>query len=349
VLPIPVTNHVQNFFTTVKSLVAEAGTSNGHTNSTLDKLSLTDKDRLQSALENAETELRSALSDSFDTPKAMRVIYELIRDANIYINTHKADIEVRELEKVARWVTKIVGILGLDANASPPYDGLDWATTPLNRAINPQEAIAPYSGVYQNVRDEIGKLQVHSEVLDALVKFDADTEFSSLVSTGANDIETISVPYLHTVSRMRDELRRLAPTSPSKKQILSLSDRIRDEDLINLNVYLEDRPDGQPSLIKFVPKADLIAQREEKGAREREKVAQKEAARLSREKQEEERKEKAKASPVDMYKGDERFSEWDEEGMPVKMKSREEVPKSQLKKLRKDWERQKKLWEEYSK
>ena len=333
----------------MKSLVAEASASNGHTDNNLEKLSLSDNGGLQSALENAENELNNALSDSFDTPRAMRVIYELIRDANIYINTHKADIEVRELEKVARWVTKIVGILGLDANAKPPYDGLGWAATPLNGAINPQEVIAPYSEVYRNVRAEIEKLQVHSEALDALVNFDVDAEFSSLISTGANDIETISMPYLRTVSRMRDELRRLAPTSPSKKQILSLSDRIRDEDLTNLGVYLDDRPDGQPSLIKFVPKADLIAQREEKAAKEREKVAQKEAVRLAREKQEEEKREKAKVSPMDMYKGDERFSEWDEEGMPAKMKSGEEVPKSQLKKLRKDWERQKKLWEEYSK
>jgi cysteinyl-tRNA synthetase len=328
-------------------LVAEAGASNSHTDNKLQKLSLSDHDGLQLTLQNAETELRSALSDSFDTPRAMRAIYKLIGDANIYINTHKADIDVKELEKAARWVTKIVGILGLDANAKPPYDGLGWAATPLNGAINPQEAIAPYSEVYRNVREEVEKLQVHSEALDALVKFDSDTEFASLVSTGANDIEALSMPYLRTVSRMRDELRRLAPTSPSGKQIISLSDRIRDEDLTNLGVYLDDRPDGQPSLVKFVPRADLIAQREEKAAKEREKIAQKEAARLAREKQEEEKKEKAKVSPMDMFKGDERFSEWDDEGMPVKMKSGEEVPKSQLKKLRKDWEKQKKLWEEY--
>jgi cysteinyl-tRNA synthetase len=300
-------------------LVAEAGASNGRADNNLEKLSLADNDGLQSALENAKTELKNALTDSFDTPKAMRVIYELIRDANIYINTHKADIDVRELEKVARWVMKIVGILGLDANASPPYDGLGWAATPLNGAINLQEAITPYSEVYRNVRAEIEELQAHSESLDALVKLDADAEFSSLISTCANDVETISMPYLRTVSRMRDELRRLAPTSPSKKQILSLSDRIRDEDLTNLGVYLDDRPNGQPFLIKFVPKADLIAQREEKAAKEREKVAQKEAARLAREKLEEGKKEKAKVSPMNMYKGDERFSEWDE-GIPMKMK-----------------------------
>jgi cysteinyl-tRNA synthetase len=279
----------------------------------------------------------------------MKVIYKLIGDANIYINTHKADINVRELENAARWVTKIVGILGLDANANPPYEGLGWAPITLNGTINPKEAIAPYSEVYQNLRAEIENLQVHSEALDALVNFDVDAEFTSLVSTGANDIETISLPYLRTVSRMRDELRRLAPTSPAKKQILSLSDRIRDEDLTNLGVYLDDRPDGQPSLIKFIPKADLIAQREEKAVKEREKNAQKEAARIAREKLEEERKEKAKVSPMDMFKDDDRFSEWDNEGMPLKMKSGDEVPKSQLKKLRKDWEKQKKLWEEFSK
>ncbi len=245
-------------------------------------------------------------------------------------------------------MTKIVGILGLDANAAPPYNGLGWATTALNGATKPEEAIKLYAEVYQNVREEIGKLQIHSEALDALMEFDAVAEFSSLISTSSNDIETISMPYLRTVSRMRDELRRLAPNSTSIKEILSLSDRIRDEDLTRLGVYLDDRPDGQPSLVKFVPKADLMAQREEKAARERERAEQKELARLAREKLEDEKKEKAKISPVDMFKADDRFGEWDEEGMPVKMKSGEDVPKSQLKKLRKDWEKQKKLWEQYS-
>lgn len=313
----------------------------------MDNLSLTDQSGLQSTLENAQAELNAALSDSFDTPRAMRVIGELIKDTNIYINTHKASIDVSEIEKVARWVTKIVGILGLDANASPPYDGIGWVASPLNGGVNPNEAIEPYAEVLQNVRQAVEKLQIHSEVLDALVKLDADAEFSSLISTGVNDIEALSMPYLRTVSRMRDELRRLAPTSPAKKQILSLSDKVRDEDLTNLGVYLDDRPDGQPSLIKFVPKVELIAQREEKASKEREKAAQKEAARQARERQEEERKSKAKVSPLEMFKGDERFSEWDEEGMPTKMKSGEEVPKSQLKKLRKDWEKQKKLWEEF--
>jgi cysteinyl-tRNA synthetase len=315
----------------------------------MNNLSLARKGELQNSLESAQSEFGSALYDSFDTPKVMRVIYDLIRDANIHINTYKAFVDIQELEKVARWVTKMVGILGLDANAYPPYDGLGWASGPSDGISDPKKAIAPYAKLHKDIIGEVGSLQVDSEALDALLKLGVETEFSSLVSAGSNGIETLSMPYLRAVSRIRDELRRLAPASPNKKKILSLSDRIRDHDLTNLGVYLDDRSEGQPSLIKFVSKEELIAQREEKAAREREKAAQKEAARLAREKLEQERQEKAKVNPVDMFKGDERYSAWDEEGMPTKTKDGEDVPKSQLKKLRKDWERQKKLYDECNK
>jgi hypothetical protein len=64
--------------------------------------------------------------------------------------------------------------------------------------------------------------------------------------------------------------------------------------------------------------------------------AQKEAARLAREKEEPTKAEKAKASPVGMVR-DERVGAWDEDGMPTK--EGEDVPKSILKKLWKEWER----------
>jgi cysteinyl-tRNA synthetase len=339
---------VNNFFTTVKSLLHEANGSNGEVDGQIKKLSVSDSNGLQPAIQKAKEDFRAALQDSFDTPRAMRVIYDLIKEANIYINTHKASISTSDLEEAARWVTRVVGILGLDSNAKPPYEGLGWAADPKAGIADPKAAIAPYAEVYNTVKQEVEGLTVHSETLDALMQSNVDEEFESLISTGVSDLESIALPYLRAVSRIRDELRRVAPTSDSKKQILSLSDMIRDDYLTNLGVYLDDRPDGQASLIKFVPREELLAQREEKAAREREKAAQKEAARLAREKLEEEKRAKAKVSPLEMFKGDERFSEWDEEGMPTKMKDGSEVPKSQLKKLRKDWERQKKLWEEYN-
>ena len=291
--------------------------------------------------------MQSALTDSFDTPRAMRCIDKLIKDFNIHAGTHKADMDIGGLERIARWITKMVSVFGLDANASPPYDGIGWASTTANANLPPIEIVAPYAKVFKKVMAEVEGLALHSEVLDKVLSTDIHGEFNSLVSAKTTDPETLALPYIRAVSRIRDELRNIAPSSPAKKQILNLSDQIRDNDLLNLGVYLDDRTDNQPALIKFVPKEELIAQREEKAAKEREKAAQKEAAKLAREKQEAEKAERAKLSHLDMYRGDERYGVWDEEGMPTKTKEGEDVPKSQLKKLRKDWERQKKAHEEW--
>lgn len=302
---------------------------------------------LQAALEEAQAEMQRALTDSFDTPRAMRCIDKLIKDFNIHAGTHKADMDIRGLENIARWITKMVGIFGLDANASPPYNRLGWASTAASSNLPPTEIIAPYAEVLKKVKAEVNILALHSEVLDTHVSNDVSVEFESLVSSKVTDPEALALPYLRTISGIRDELRTLAPTSSSKKQILALSDQIRDSDLLNLGVYLDDRPDNQPALIKFIPAAELLAQKEEKAAKEREKAAQKESARLARERLEAEKAEKAKVSALDMFKADERWGAWDEEGMPTKTREGEDVPKSALKKLRKDWERQKKVHEEW--
>jgi cysteinyl-tRNA synthetase len=70
-------------------------------------------------------------------------------------------------------------------------------------------------------------------------------------------------------------------------------------------------------------------------------------ARKAREKADEEKWAKAKLSHKDMFKADAKYQEWDADGLPSKLADGSEVPKSQVKKLKKEWERQKKLHEEY--
>jgi cysteinyl-tRNA synthetase len=48
-----------------------------------------------------------------------------------------------------------------------------------------------------------------------------------------------------------------------------------------------------------------------------------------------------------MFKGDKQYQEWDVDGIPVKTVDGGELSKSQVKKLRKEWEKQKKLHGEY--
>ncbi|KAI1821839.1 cysteinyl-tRNA synthetase [Xylaria intraflava] len=344
---------LNNFFTNVKSLLVEAGDPASTIKDAVQALSISDNkpaEGLLADLEQAKKDIQVAFANSFDTPQVMRIIADIIRKANIHIGAPNGNLELSAVESIARWVTKIVGILGLDANASPPYEGLGWASAATLADVDPAMAVRPYETVYNSVVSDAEALELPaSETWTTLLSQSPKTEFQSLVEAGIRDPEQIGLPYIRATSKLRDELRRIVPSAGPelKKSILALSDRIRDFDLTNIGVYLDDRPDGQPSLIKFIPAAELIAAREEKAAKEAERARAKEEARLAREKAEAEKWEKAKVPPQEIFKSDERFSEWDAEGMPTKMKDGSEVPKTQLKKLKKEWDRQNKVHGEY--
>lgn len=330
---------VNNFFVNVKSLLAESSTAGVHT----EPLSSIFSDILRKYKE----ELHSSLEDSFDTPRAMRIISELIREANIYISSQNQLLDIQALEASARWITKIIGIFGLDANASPPYDGLGWASSSSNTSLNPNEIIAPYMEAYQRIKSEFECIEIENTLNLSLLDTDAYQEFSKLKNSGVRDIETLALPFVRVISKIRDSLRKIASNSPIKSQILAFSDKIRDEYLLNLGVYLDDRSIEQGALIKFIPKEELLAQKKEKSNKEKERLALKEKSRLEREKINADKANKAKINPIDMFRSDERWSAFDDEGLPTKTKQGEEVPKSALKKLKKELERQKKLHAEW--
>ena len=334
----------QNFFTNTKSWLAEAGVTNGVKTLSLDGTK--PAAGLLSDLKQAKSDVQAALANSFDTPKAMLVILKLVNTTNIFIKDNK-DFDVVEAGAIAKWITKMVGIFGLDANATPPYDGLGWTST-ISKDMDPTAAAAPYAEMLAEVKDRVVSLALSNETLASLLKENSSAEVQSIIEKGSRDIEQITLPYLRTVSQIRDELRRVisTQTAETKKAILALTDRIRDEDFTNLGVYLDDRSDNQPSLIKFIPAAELIAAREEKKAKEAERLNKKEEARIARELAEQAAKEKAKIPPEEMFKNDERYSAWDEQGLPTKMKDGSDVPKNQVKAAKKLWDKQKKAYDD---
>jgi cysteinyl-tRNA synthetase len=87
------------------------------------------------------------------------------------------------------------------------------------------------------------------------------------------------------------------------------------------------------------------AQREAIAARKAAEKAKRDAEAAEKKRQQDE---KAKVSHLDMFRTSE-YGAWDEDGLPTKEANGEEVTKSKRKKLVKDWERQKKLYEAWSK
>lgn len=364
---------LDNFFTNVK---ARAGETSAADKLQLQQMSLSDtnSDSLVADFARAREELDAALRNSFDTPAAMQVILRLVRSANVYMSDAKANPAV--LEDVASFVTRIAGIFGLDPSAAPPYTASKPGWGPPNPAsktatssaarVDPRSAVQPYSGAYAKVKGDVAALALKTETgLNALLAGqDPYTEFLGLLAALAgakgtettetvlqpDELEQLALPFLRSVSALRDELRRVtgnADNADKKQAILSLSDRIRDYDLAELGVQLDDQPDGRPSLIKFVAASKLIAARDEKAAVLAAKAAAKAEAAAARAKAEEEKWAKAKTAPTQLFVGDAAFGTFDADGLPTTLADGSDVPKTQQKRLKKEWERQKKLHEQY--
>ncbi|VEU22695.1 DEKNAAC103730 [Brettanomyces naardenensis] len=160
----------------------------------------------------------------------------------------------------------------------------------------------------------------------------------------------IAMPYVRVLAQFRDLVRQTAIDKGDYKILLEASDRVRDKDLLALNVALDDRSQGQSSLIKFVSekeKQELIQQQEEKEKQQEEKRQKKLLQKKQNEEKEKARLEIAKIDPKEMFRTAE-YSEWDEDGIPTKDKEGEELSKSARKKLTKQWKQQEKLHEKFA-
>ncbi|CAG8532574.1 10507_t:CDS:10, partial [Ambispora leptoticha] len=164
--------------------------------------------------------------------------------------------------------------------------------------------------------------------------------------------EDIVMPYLRVLSSFRDNVRELARQERAHSEFLNLSDKLRDTDLVELGVSLDDREDGK-ALVKLVDKEELIKAREAKIQAQLEKVARKEAAAKAKEEERKAKLEKGKIPAEEMYKsarGENNeiiYSLFDEQGIPTHDAQGQELPKNRVKKLKKEWEAQKKLHSEY--
>lgn len=165
--------------------------------------------------------------------------------------------------------------------------------------------------------------------------------------TGASK-EDVAMPYVKSLSQFRDTVRDLAISKAESSEFLKASDALRG-DLIELGISLDDRPTGG-ALVKFLneqEKEDFIKQQRAKEQQALEKARKKKEQAEAAAKKEAERLAKMKINPKDLFQDKSLYSEWDEQGIPTKTSSGEEVTKSMRKKLMKQYQQQEKLYAEY--
>ena len=285
---------------------------------------------LVNALQKAMKETFDALCDSFSTPLVMSAISELVSVFNTVENPQKAIKTVRE---VAEWVTKMVNTFGLNGTANSQTGSIGWS------GVTIPDAARPYVYPLSTARDELRR---KARSADGISAEDIKT-ISEIRVPEAVSLQKDSAQYAKLFEAFTHDVRKLETSSALSKDVLRLCDRLRDVDLWDKGIYLEDRDGNQPALVRPVTK-ELLAARQEKEERER----QKQKAKQDREKEAAVKADKGRQSHLDMFRTAE-YSAWDGDGMPTKDEKGEELTKSRLKKLKKDWERQKKLHEEWQK
>lgn len=275
-------------------------------------------------LEAAKAAVHSQLCDSFNTADAMHSISELITKYN---SADKATLNPKDVEAAARWVTSLVNVFGLNGSATADSTEIGWSGIDV-----PEEAklfVIPLS----TMRDALRQAARSKEGISA-----GQIEAAVKQNSTPRDVSESAKPYAETFSNFRNAATSLQSSESIGKEILSLCDRVRDIDLFELGIYLEDR-DNLPALVRPVTE-EMVNARKEKA----ERASQKEQEKQKREEEALKKLEKGKLSHLEMFRTNE-YSAWDEEGLPTRDAQGEEITKSRAKKLRKDWERQKKAHE----
>ncbi|KAF7212144.1 cysteinyl-tRNA synthetase [Nothobranchius furzeri] len=159
-------------------------------------------------------------------------------------------------------------------------------------------------------------------------------------------LESTVMPYLGVLSNFREDVRKIA-REQKVTELLKLCDVVRDDTLPELGVRLEDH-EGQPTVVKLVDRDTLLREREEKKKVEEEKKRKKEEAARKRQEQETAKLNKMRIAPSDMFRSEtDKYSRFDETGFPTHDADGKEISKGQAKKLRKLYEAQEKLHNEY--
>ena len=166
--------------------------------------------------------------------------------------------------------------------------------------------------------------------------------------SGATDLETVVMPYLNSLALFRDNVRKSARELKAV-DILKECDDLRDNVLPNLGVRLEDK-ENEPTVIKLVDKEELLKEKEALKAAEEKKRLAKEAKKAEAAAKAAELEAQRKIAPGDLFKSQtDKYSKFDDKGVPTHDAKGEEIPKSQQKKLQKLYDAQEKKYTAYMK
>lgn len=350
---------VNNFFLKAKMTERTLAERSEHVVTNGAKHAATSDDALLDAHVNAEKDMQDALSDSFDTPRAMQIISELVTKYN---SADKSSLTDETTIVIANWITNVVRIFGLDTRPGGNSMTQEETTGSIGwSGVEIEEAARPFVFAVSELRDEL-RLRSNRVLASRKVAEKASNDFKAeaermyaetvkveLSPTTVKELASKhgtskeqpveSIDYAEILSEFNEDMKTLAASEAQPEKYLDLCDKLRDVRLWSKRIYLEDAAkEGEPAIVRPLDEALILARAEqEKRAQEKEAAKVKRAQEAA--KKEAEREAKSKVDPKEMFRTQE-FSEWDDDGLPTKDARGNAINKSQSKKLRKQWEAQ---------
>jgi len=159
--------------------------------------------------------------------------------------------------------------------------------------------------------------------------------------------EEIVMPYVDLIAEFREDVRKVA-RKEKVSEILSLCDVIRDVKLVDLGVQLEDQEGDLSAVVKLMDKETILKERAAKQAEIDKKTKAKEDAKRKQLEEKKAKDAKAMIHPSELFKNEtDKYSKFDEQGIPTHDVAGEPISASQIKKMKKVYTQQEKLHNKY--
>ena len=150
-------------------------------------------------------------------------------------------------------------------------------------------------------------------------------------SDGGKNAEEILTPFINAITDFRGEVKESCIADKDVKKVLSICDKLRDDILPNLGVRIEDKGNKEKSVWKFFDKEEYLKEKEKEKELKENKKKQKEA-------EAKEREHKLSLTAKEYYATlTDKYSEFDNDGVPTKNAKGNELSKEQYNKLKKEF------------
>eukprot|EP00039_Didymoeca_costata_P009443 m.125010 g.125010 ORF g.125010 m.125010 type:complete len:859 (+) comp14484_c0_seq6:31-2607(+) len=167
------------------------------------------------------------------------------------------------------------------------------------------------------------------------------------VSGGGASSEEVAGPFVDALLDFREKIRSLALANADPKEYLKACDELRDSELVNLGVRLEDTTqENGKSTWKMDDPATLRKEIEDKLKQDAERAKQKIKRKVDAKKKELAKATDSAIPPSEYFrKQTDKYSEFDEKGMPTKDEKGEPLSKKQVKTVAKKFADQEKAYQ----